>query len=248
MYYLLNINISKTSQTSRVDEWIGKHKKAPIFYGRSTIAEIKSGKAQINSKPLPHDAKLFADTFSDKINEKAVVFSIGEENIYFYKQAGKLQEYEEYTINDETHLVKGFPIELIGEPQKIIHAPLVLVTIKANRWMSAGTFKLVDEKKGGSYFGNILAIKYLLSGERQKVFSFQNYLQCLSALEFETFIAKLYEERGYYVPAYKGGVHKKLRFILQKRRSCNTVADKTTFKEGASQQRKKRPHLLLYLL
>ena len=49
-----------------------------------------------------------------------------------------------------------------------------------------------------------------------QVTSFVKYLECLSPIEFETFIAKIKEEQGYFVPAYKGGMLKNYDLICIK--------------------------------
>ncbi len=193
-YYILNIN---RNHESEVDDWIGKKNIAPIFYGNSTLDSIKN-----NSEPkLPLqaylDAKRFVDTFSPSINENDIIFSIGNQYVYFYKQGGELREIEQ----NGSDLVKGFKIRLIKK-FKISECPLVLVTIKSNRYISAGTFRKIE---GEEYNGNINAIDYLLQKRQIEVKSFDLYLQCLSSLEFETLIAKYLEEFGLFVPAYKGG-------------------------------------------
>ena len=205
MYYLLNINILEESQ---VDYWIEKRGVAPIFYFQNTLEDIKKGIAKSEKgKPLK-DAMNFVSVFS-KINENDKIISIGERNLYIFKQKDVLKEWENnYTVKvknkAETHLVKGFEIEILKEID-VADCPLVLVTIKSNQWMTRGTFKPIDEYKKGSYFGNCRAIDYLLTDEIIKVNSYKNYLECLSSLEFETLIAKIFEEKGYFVPAYKGG-------------------------------------------
>jgi hypothetical protein len=193
-YFLLNISVEK-NKGNHVDEWIDKREIAPIFYGESTIKQIKEDK----EKKYKADAYLFVETFF-KVNKNAIIISIGNREIYFYKQKHDLIQYEK----SDGHLVKGFDIELIKKIE-IKECPLVLVTIKSNRFMGSGTFKKIDKEKGKSYYGNVRAIEYLLSGNKPEITSFEDYLFCLSSLEFETLIAKMYEENKWHVPAYKGG-------------------------------------------
>jgi hypothetical protein len=194
-YFLLNVN---RDNINYVDEWIKNKKIAPIFYGKSTINEI------VNQKDaFPPDAYHFIDNFS-KININAIIFSIGNSNIYIYKQKTILKEYDEFRNIINGDLVKGIEIELLKEVE-IKKCPLVLITIKSNRYMSSGAFRKIDELKGKSYFGNIKALEYLLYNKKPEIKSFEDYLFCLSSLEFETLIAKIYEENKFYVPAYKGG-------------------------------------------
>lgn len=194
-YFILNINYNKISE---VDQWINDKNFAPIFYGISTIAQIQSNNNHNLPKQAYLDAKLFVDTFGNGINQNAITCSIGNEYLYIYKQKGVLREFNQSGYTD---LIKGFDIDII-EKVKISQAPLVLVSIKSNRYISAGTFRKLS---GDSYKGNVNAIKYLMNKKIVSLGSFDKYLQCLSSLEFETLIAKYLEEIGFFVPAYKGG-------------------------------------------
>jgi hypothetical protein len=195
-YILLNIN---RNSVNYVDDWIKKRNIAPIFYGKSTINEIIN-----NPKKFPRDASMFINTFL-KINNDVILFSIGNSNLYIYKQMGIVKEYNEYNETVDGDIVKGIKIEILKEVE-IKKCPLILITVKSNRYMSSGTFrKLNPISESNSYFGNILSIQYLLTNEMQELKTFRGYLFCLSSLEFETLIAKMFEEKGYFVPAYKGG-------------------------------------------
>jgi hypothetical protein len=55
------------------------------------------------------------------------------------------------------------------------------------------------------HYGNCKALNFMLTGITPEVDSFEHYLRCLSSMEFETLIAKIFEEQGYFVPAYRGG-------------------------------------------
>jgi len=219
-YYLLNIN---RKGLNCVDEWIKEKQIAPIFYGNYTIDQI------INQvQEFPPDAYSFIEIFS-KNNENAIIFSIGNSNIYFYKQKEIIKEYDQYKDDRYDDLVKGFKIELLKEIE-IKKCPLVLITIKSNRYMSSGTFKRINELNGKSYSGNIKAIEYLLSGNKPEIKSFEDYLFCLSSLEFETLIAKIFEEKGYYVPAYKGGFIKNFDLFCKKNNNIESLQIKLNLK------------------
>jgi len=202
-YYLLNINRQKgKKRINCVDEWIKNKNIATIFWSH-TIDEMTNFKVKNkkNNKPYAYtDANLFFDIpFRNEKIENSVIISIGNHMLYIYKQIGKLIETDEY---------KGFQIKILKEIE-IKYVPLVLSTIKSNKYLGRGTFKKIDPKNGKSYFGNIMAIEYLLYGKKLLVKTFEDYLFCLSSLEFETLIAKIFEENGYFVPAYKGGYIKK---------------------------------------
>ena len=220
-YFLLNIN---RKEENFVDEWIETRNIAPIFYGNSTINQIVN-----QVKQFPQDAYLFIDTFS-QLNTDAIIISIGNSNLYIYQQEEKLQEYPEYKDIVDGDLVKGIKIKLLKKIE-IKKCPLVLITIKSNRFMSSGAFRKIHEKKRNSYFGNIKAIEYLLKGEKPKVNTFEDYLFCLSSIEFETLIAKMFEEKGYYVPAYKGGFIKNFDLFCKKGQDIISIQIKLNLKK-----------------
>jgi hypothetical protein len=78
--------------------------------------------------------------------------------------------------------------------------------MKVNQAFSRNTFTEINKDGVGRYKGNIAAIKAVL-GESDDDFTVDP-LDCLSAVEFETLVAKLYEAKGRFVPAYRGGVMK----------------------------------------
>ncbi|MDR2910777.1 MAG: hypothetical protein LBV47_05370 [Bacteroidales bacterium] len=204
-YFLLNINVNHKNE---VDRWISKNEFAPIFYGTTTIDQILNNQTTLT--PLQfRDAYLFVTTFKEQ-REDVIVLSIGNEHVYIYKQEGELGERDERPYKGE--LTKGCPIEILKK-EEIKKCPLILTTIKSSRYMSAGTFREINREK---YLGNVLSLEYVLSGQRQKVNSFKEYLLCLSSLEFETLIAKMFEENGYFVPAYKGGYIKDFDLFCRK--------------------------------
>ena len=213
-YYLLNIKIDDESQ---VDHWIGEKKFAPIFYGQSTIKQILNKNSTLPPR-TQSIAYLFCTTF-EKINENAILISLGKIKIYFYKQIGILQEIETYERKYKNEIKKsipkGFNIEILNKIP-IKECPLILSSIRSNRQMQAAFRKI-------NYFGNILSIKYILSGKKQEVDNFRDYLLCLSSLEFETLIAKMFEEKEYFVPAYKGGFLENIDLICKKDGETKTI-------------------------
>ena len=221
-YFLLNIN---RNGVNKVDEWIKERGIAPIFYGKSTINKIIK-----NPKDFPRDASLFINTFL-KLNDNVILFSIGNSKLYIYKQKNVINEYNEYNKIVEGDIVKGIKIEIMKEIE-IKKCPLILITIKSNRYMSSGAFrKLNPSSESNSYFGNILSIQYLLSNEKKKVKTFMGYLYCLSSLEFETLIAKMFEEKGYFVPAYKGGFIKNYDLFCTKNSETISIQIKLEMEE-----------------
>lgn len=252
-YYYLQIKEGYKTFFDCVDKWLYTNRFAAIF-SLNSIDDFL-----LNRKDLSKDSQNFVKTFYDE-KEESVLVSIGskvENNkksdyLYIYKKDGNLTEYKGQTAKykvDTSHYqsnpenVIGFPIKILTEIP-IVKAPLVLATIKSNQYLSRGTFKELWKKSTkddpestfNSYFGNRKAIDYLISEKPVRVDNFEQYLECLSSIEFETLIAKLKEEQGYFVPAYKGGSFKDYDILCFKDKESEYIQaklnlSKDTFKE-----------------
>lgn len=225
-YYYLQIKEGPGPFFDCVDKWISKNHFAAVF-SRNSINDFLSKK-----KDSSKDLQKFVETFTED-KEDSYLVSIGSKSIgntksdylYIYRKTGPLKEYDgtlsQYKVNSDFYKNKkidnviGFPINLLVE-LPIVKCPLVLATLKSNQYLSRGTFKELRKKSSksdpksefNSYFGNRKAIDYLVNNEKVEVENFEQYLECLSSIEFETLIAKLKEEQGFFVPAYKGGSFK----------------------------------------
>lgn len=127
---------------------------------------------------------------------------IYEGKIHFLQPSGSVV-FRKSTIKEKENCdgwIKLLPVELLTSIS-IAEVPAVLAGIGANRYYSSGTFREISDS------GNILAIKVMLG---QKIDiptspSITHAIECLGSVEFETLIAKLFEEAGCFVPAYRGG-------------------------------------------
>lgn len=214
-YFLLNIieNTDK-KRANKVDFWM-KEKFAPIFYDNWTIEQIKKKQTKLTTLPgnvalkprQENEANRFVKMF-EQIKDENILFSIGDNDIYFFKQRGLLEQNHH---NNKDFGVKGFKIDII-KTEQIKKCPLILASTKVNRNLSARTFIQLDEI---IHLGNIKAIKYILHKEKASLGNFTDYLKCLSSVEFETLVAKIFEEKGFFVPAYKGGFIKNFDLLCR---------------------------------
>ncbi len=206
-YYILNIieTLGK-KRVNTVDAWMDRS-FAPIFFGFKTVNEIIKNKE-------PTDAYLFCSRSLDSGWSESKIISLGPNDIYIYSPIEEVKDYSHrYQANN--CLIKGCEVKLIHK-EPIKKSPLVLSSIKSNTFLGRGTFREISGRSG-TYDGNILAVNYLSQKEKKaiKVNSFKEYLYCLSSLEFETLIAKLFEEMGFFVSAYKGGFLKDLDLVIK---------------------------------
>jgi len=87
--------------------------------------------------------------------------------------------------------------------------PPIVAGMNANRYYSSGTFRKIEDP------GNVLALTTLLVKHEAVMAqsaidepTLAGIIQCLSSVQLETLVAKLFEEQGCFVPAYKGGAVK----------------------------------------
>ena len=77
--------------------------------------------------------------------------------------------------------------------------------MRSNQAFSRKTFTEIGKEKKDSdsnYQGNIAAIQSIIGWEEG--FEVDPY-QCISSIQFETLIAKIFESDGFFVPAHRGG-------------------------------------------
>ena len=189
---------------------------------------------KIGTNPVSADVERFIELFNSNKSDDSIILSIGEDetstdSLYIYQKDGPFEEITSLSVDKENYKTCnyvdnaiGFKIKLLKKI-KIVECPLVLATIKSNTRLTMGTFKSIEDPNNpeshmNSYFGNIKAMEYILKGKKEKITvdSFAEYMECLSPIEFETLIAKLKEEEGYFVPAYKGGMLKDYDLICKK--------------------------------
>ena len=226
-YYLLQIKEGPHGGPfyDTVNKWISAG-YAAVF--------TKEPLGKIGINPVSADVDKFIELFNSTQNDDSIILSIGEDetstdSLYIYQKDGPLEEITSLSVDKENYKTCnyvdnaiGFKIKLLKKI-KVVECPLVLATIKSNTRLTMGTFKSIEDPNNSeshmnSYFGNIKALEYILKGKKEKVTvdSFAEYMECLSPIEFETLIAKLKEEEGYFVPAYKGGMLKDYDLICKK--------------------------------
>lgn len=102
---------------------------------------------------------------------------------------------------DHIGYVKLLPITIKSRPLSITEVPAILASMTANRYYYNGTFREIKD------MGNLNALQYVtnrpISNPAKP--SLAHLLECLSSFELETLVAKLLEEAGCFVPAYRGG-------------------------------------------
>ena len=205
-YYNLNIKINDdlNSSLSPAELWLDCRKAAPIFFGSSTKNDLINGTAPFVTK-AKNEAIEFFKIGTNKGLSRLVTIDSGF--IWIYKiidedRFGKEFQFI-YNKTGEDVIPKYYPIEVIKKIE-ISKAPYILAAMKSSQAFARGTFTEIN-KNNSKYSGNIAAIKSVLNDLNNfKI----NPFRCLSSVELETLIAKIFEEHGSFVPAHRGAILK----------------------------------------
>lgn len=102
---------------------------------------------------------------------------------------------------DHIGYVKLLPIAIQSQRLSITEVPAILASMTSNRYYYSGTFREIKDP------GNLKALQFVTNRAipPPATPSIVNLLECLSSFELETLVAKLLEEAGCFVPAYRGG-------------------------------------------
>ena len=112
----------------------------------------------------------------------------------------------------------------------VADVPGVVGSMSANTYYYTGTFREIGDD------GNRRAIQALLQEPISPIDPNQpsDLLLCLGSIEFETLVAKLFEEVGCHVPAYRGGALKDADILARNRTSVPIHLGDNTVLPGKS--------------
>jgi hypothetical protein len=140
--------------------------------------------------------------------------------------------------------LKLLPVKKLPELTfPISDVPAVLATMRANRYYSSGTFRHIQD------IGCNKAIDKILSHPIQSPEPFhpKNIFICMGSIEIETMIAKIFEEKGCHVPAYRGGntvgidifAHNDSNAVIRIKDKCIKPGTRTSIQVKRGHQTKK---------
>jgi hypothetical protein len=133
-------------------------------------------------------------------NDHAYIVVIYEGKLFLAKPIGDVEFRHSRLRENVEGFVKLLPIKKVKE-MPLVEAPSVLASMTANTYYNTGTFREISDP------GNIKALETVLFGKitKPEENNPEEILNCLGSVGFETLIAKLFEEQGCFVPAYRGG-------------------------------------------
>ena len=213
-YFNLNIKHPLWDGASSAAEyWLRERRVAPVFFGFDSVEDVLSGviKTPLKTRQKNELLEFLNLTRKAKLQKfDPIIVTISSGCAWIYRPVGepKSGDLLEFRRNEEmtSDIPKYYEVEFIGEDIPVSRTPYILASMKANEAFSRGTFREIRsgaEDDRASYRGNIAAIQSLIGWEPG--FSIDR-LECMSSVEFETLVSKLFESNGFFVPAYRGGV------------------------------------------
>lgn len=196
-----------------------KYIYAKIDRGNRLASRYLTGNSEVNYTAIPiyfdgdYDNEEDFLKYGGAKNQGALFFECGRHPdekyivvlcdavVHIMKPIGPVT-FEKSTVHEEhPAYVKLLPVEILKKIS-ISEVPMILASISANRYYSSGTFREISD------IGNIRALQISLGKDISipNEPSIVNALECLSSVEFETLVAKIFEEAGLFVPAYRGGM------------------------------------------
>jgi hypothetical protein len=146
-----------------------------------------------------------------------VVVHQGE--VWILKPSGPVRFlHSEPNAEGKPHTPKAMPVKIIRK-KMAKDVPMVLASITANQFFTRGTFRQIND------WGNFKAVDCVaggqLNGEHWKPENQgpAQLLECLSSVELETLVAKLFEAHHCFIPAYRGGMMKDIDLF-----ACNDTS------------------------
>ena len=185
-----------------------KRPRAPIFYGNATIEMLLNGTAP--NQPDRAESKKFCEIGREENAwQQTEIVTIHEGMVWIYKPVGQIEEFkpDEIAGLPKHDSMKCFPVKILYEGKQR-DVPLILASQRSNQAFSRGTFKRILPE---IYPGNICAIEHL---RKVKGGLDVARLDRFCSLEFETLVAKIFEEAGCFVPAYKGGLMEGIDLVV----------------------------------
>ena len=191
-WYYLKLGLGNTEAESRLGH---SRPTAAIFFGKTRVKDLLIG---TGSKQGQDFCKAGLST-----NRKKVTMVVAHRGtIWILEPMGEVKEGKMAKYADGTsYIPKIMPVKVLKKIDTM-EVPAVLAGISANANLGRGTFREII------HWGDIKAIESVLGRgipKEHKNEGPEQLLECLSSVELETLVAKLFEAQGCFVAAYRGG-------------------------------------------
>jgi len=185
--------------------WLDENKnplKKPaivIFFGRSTRASLPDGESA-------QQVRAFYES-GDKANQsKRIIIVVGKGKVWVLQPAGEIIEQEDSGgWSGGNDLLKIMPVKILYR-KDTKEVPHVLASINANAFLSRGTYREVFNWGNQKAICSVAGIDFPKEHWDLDDCTAKQLLECLSSVELETLVARVFEAAGCFVPAHRGGV------------------------------------------
>ncbi len=169
---------------------------AVIYFGDNCRTKLPKGHNARQIKSFYHCGDMWQ-------KQDCLIVVVGKGRVWILRPAGAVVE----LTKPPQDLWKMMPVDVVGR-FAMKEVPPVLAGINANTYLSRGTFREIGKWGWGNQKAIASAAGIPLPEEQMAPENCKatHLFECLSSYELETLVAKLFEESGCFVPAYRGGV------------------------------------------
>ncbi len=214
-------------------DWLDKHDnplKRPaivIFFGRSTRENPRAGESGQQIKAFYESADL-----ANRSNRLIVV--VGKGVVWILQPDGEVVEAEDTgRLNEDDNLLKMMPVKILKR-LAAKDVPHVLASINANTFLVQGTFREIKPWGNQKAICHLAGINFPQEHWRLDDFSARQLLECLSSVELETLVARVFEAAGCFVPAHRGGMMSDIDLFAHNDSSMDIHLDELCVPAGKS--------------
>lgn len=191
-WYYLKLGLGNAEAEQRLNH---SHPTAVIHFGTTRTKDFLAGKGDEQAQAFCN-----AGLAAKRRNNTMVVARRG--TIWILQPDGRVKDGTLQKHEDGTpYIPKVMPVKVLAK-RDFMDVPAVLAGISSNAFLVRGTFREIN------HWGNIKAIESVLGRgipRRHTGEGAEQVLECLSSVELETLVAKLFESHGCFVAAYRGG-------------------------------------------
>lgn len=196
-YYYLKINAHEQT----IKDWFeGRNQlekpAAVIFFGMTHVDDL------LQQQDI-HQAPGFCKAGLKQNRPHILIINVSSGYLWIVHPISKVEE-----IRDDGHDIwKVMRVNVLFK-KRLNEIPPTLASITSNQFLIKGTFRKITDL--GSIKAIEMVTKKCLSPVHHDETNLtpKNLFECLSSVELETLIARIFEAEGCFVPAYRGGYMK----------------------------------------
>ena len=172
-----------------------------VFFGRSTRKQIHL------RKESAEQVRAFYESGEANVREHRLITVVAKGIVWLLQPSGDVIEREdaEGWSKEQGVLLKILPVRLVKR-KLTKEVPHVLASINAHTFLSRGTYREITNWGNQKAICQVAGIEFPKEHWKPTDRPANQLLECLSSVELETLVARVFEARGCFVPAHRGGV------------------------------------------